>query len=856
MEPAPRMGKIKNNMARPEHNKASIPFIEKLKALGWSSDQIVYDHEWRTPKAPHDALKRDAGQRFDSWPVDIAVFDDSKHSGDHRHLSLLIETQAPNHKEGRAQLEIYFKCEPHAKCGIWTNGSDTCVIYRTADGSFVEDKKALIPKPTDSLIFAAAKRTVFSDLNLPTAQDLRKKFARLLQIVVARDTRSTRRDDQLNELCNLLLTKLESDKIASLDPSKEVVFQVQNTEAQTVRNIQTLFSDLRVSHNDLFGQEPYSRINLDDHTITVAAYELGMMRLKDNTAHVIAEAFQVFRAAALKSKEGQYFTPYPVIRSVVRFLEIRAEDNVLDPACGTGGFLIESYQQLRELNPNITAEDAAAWANQHLFGIDKDRINVKLTRAVMLIVGDGSTNTYIGNSLRTSQWPAAFPELVETCPDKGYSLIITNPPFGVDLTLAPSEARTEQYQICQKPLKRNSSTSTFANTYEEREIGIVFIERCWRFLREGGVLGVILPETYFFSASYRWFQGWIHSQFDLVGMLNIPMEAFQGFCRAKTNFYVLRKKGGTPRLMAWEKPGFVCSINATTCGLNKDGEEQMKVDQLTGQYLDEVDDELWTAVNSGSSGKKTTGCHDYIKTTLVKTSEIAVPCYFDQNSQQAFHNFIVQHREKFKVLSIGAAIKEGLIEVRGGHGSPSEDQRVGAIPYIKVSDLRAGLVNINPTNLTPLDLARKFWKTKDSPGDTSKITSGLCEYDLISPERASKNIGEFCVLMPGQENVILTKEVIIIRPSATANFDRFYLMWALSLSCVRSQWRRVIFMQTNREDVGNRYHEILVPFPVSKEIGNAFGTPFQQYFTSLQDARKKLSASLKQQGTKHHIFFA
>ena len=474
----------------------------------------------------------------------------------------------------------------------------------------------------------------------------------------------------------------------------------------------------------------------------------------------------------------------------------------------------------------------------------------------MLIIGDGSTNTYIGDSLRTSRWPDAFPALVATCKDNSYSLIITNPPFGVDLTISPNEARAEQYQICQKPLKKSEISTGFTGVYEEREIGIAFLERCWRFLREGGVLGVILPETYFFSSSYRWFQGWIYSRFDLVGMLNIPMEAFQGFCRAKTNFYVLRKKGGTPRTMSWERPNEVCSINAPTCGLNKDGEEQLKVNQQSGEYLDEVDDELWEAVVKVTADVPVIKHRDYIQLGALKLAEIAVPCFFDKTLELPFHAFIAASAPKFRALSIGQALEDGLIEIRGGHGSPSEDQRVGDVPYIKVSDLRAGLVNINPTNLVPLDLARRFWRKKGDPQDLVEITSGLVEYDLISPERASKNIGEFCVLMPGQQNVLLTKEVIIIRPGINANFDRFYLMWALSLTCVREQWGRVIFMQTNREDVGKRYYEVKIPIPTSIDIAQEMAAPFRTYFTSLQNARAGLRSALESQGASHHIFFA
>lgn len=106
-------------------------------------------------------------------------------------------------------------------------------------------------------------------------------------------------------------------------------------------------------------------------------------------------------------------------------------------------------------------------------------------------------------------------------------------------------------------------------------------------------------------------------------------------------------------------------------------------------------------------------------------------------------------------MTIGDTVEQGLISIRGGHGSPSNETRVGTVPYIKVSDLRAGTVNINPTNRVPEKVAESFW------GGTS---SGLLPFDLVCPERTPKNIGDFCVLVPGQEQVVLTKEMIVIRP--------------------------------------------------------------------------------------------
>ena len=83
-------------------------------------------------------------------------------------------------------------------------------------------------------------------------------------------------------------------------------------------------------------------------------------------------------------------------------------------------------------------------------------------------------------------------------------------------------------------------SDTYAPT---TELGIAFVERAWKILQNGGRLGIVLPETYFFSKSYRWFREWMDTHFILRGALNVPMEAFQGFCRAKTNFYVFEKIG-------------------------------------------------------------------------------------------------------------------------------------------------------------------------------------------------------------------------------------------------------------------------------------------------------------------------
>ena len=99
----------------------------------------------------------------------------------------------------------------------------------------------------------------------------------------------------------------------------------------------------------------------------------------------------------------------------------------------------------------------------------------------------------------------------------------------------------------------------------------------------------------------------------------------------------------------------------------------------------------------------------------------------------------------------------------------------------------------------------------------------------------------------------MTKEVIVLRPGPEADFDSFYLLWALSLKIVRSQWKRVVFMQTNREDVGKRYHEIRLPVPPDRQTAERVSQQFRDYFTQLAKARTTLHEYLS--GSNDHHFF-
>lgn len=522
----------------PEQQGVVGPVVERLCEIGWSLDQIVFGKsEWRVPKSPSEQTKREKGKNFLGFPVDIAVFDDPANTGDPRHLLFMIECKQPDETAGVSQLEGYFVAEPHAQLGVWANnaasGSAVAFLFRDPSGRLLLKRRLIdeLPRPGEP-IEPDTQRTTFRDLIAPPEHILRQTVEDLLDKVVINDSNVTRREEQLDQLCNLLLLKLESDKQAKSNQSEPAFFRMLENAQRTAAAIRSRYESFVALYPDTFTTDHDKRLRLSDSSIAMCVDALAGLRLIDLGVSTVSVAFQVLRSEALKQGEGQYFTPQAVIEAGVRLMRIDWEDIVLDPACGTGGFLVESMREIQRRNPYMTAEDLTRWAQTHIFGVEKDAIGLKLTKAIMQIAGDGSAHCVRGDSIRVHDWARDFPHLAHPQLANGrFTKILTNPPFGQNLKVSGNDCRLSSLEIAKRG----------GDTYSDLEIGLLFLQRAYDWLRIGGWVGIVLPETYFFSANYAFVFDWMKTRFRPVVVANVPMDAFQGFCRAKTNFYVLEK---------------------------------------------------------------------------------------------------------------------------------------------------------------------------------------------------------------------------------------------------------------------------------------------------------------------------
>jgi type I restriction enzyme M protein len=533
-------GKLKNT---PEQRLVVGPIVKYLVALGWNIDQIVFGKkEWLVPKSPSEQTKREKGQDYVGFPVDVAIFDDTVSVGDPRHILALIECKQPTEEAGITQLEAYFVGEPHAKLGVWANRAEAdasaAFVYRNTDGSMLLKRRHVkdLPRPGEAIKPDIVALT-FNDLITPTEGLFKKVIEDILDKIVSRDTNVTRREEQLDQLCNLLLLKLDSDKQAKSEPDKPVFFRPLESTPRTVKVVRDRYSVFVDLYPETFISESDKEIRFSDDTVASIVDSLSSLRLIDLGLSSVSVAFQVLRSEALKQKEGQYFTPLQVIEAGIRLLDIQWQDIVLDPACGTGGFLLQTIRDMEASHPKITPAELSRWAQTHVYGIDKDAIGIKLTKAIMQIAGDGSAHCARGDSILPHKWPTDYNHLLGEFRDGRFSVAVTNPPFGKNLTVAASDARLSGYDLARED----------GAQYGDLVFGLAFLERSHRFLRQSGKIGIVLPETYFFSTEYDFIWDWLRPRFRPTAVVNIPMEAFQGFTCQDEFLRVREDCGGNPR---------------------------------------------------------------------------------------------------------------------------------------------------------------------------------------------------------------------------------------------------------------------------------------------------------------------
>ncbi|MDB5178878.1 MAG: hypothetical protein JWN01_821 [Patescibacteria group bacterium] len=312
------------------------------------------------------------------------------------------------------------------------------------------------------------------------------------------------------ETVKLLLARYCDEKEAAQSTSKELKLQV-------LKGVDPSFRD-RVDEVYRVAGKRYSRAEtlfspssvseLTDSALRAVVALIEGINLSSASTESMQQVFMSFVPAVFKKSLDQYFTPMTLIETMVEMAQIGPNDKIADPAMGTADFLASALEfRTRKGDADIV---------QRIFGIDKDPKAYDLAIINMILNRDGQTNLFRDDSIENhSLW------------EQEMDVLLCNPPFGAK-TLEKNPNVLKHYDLGHV-WAIDETSKKWVMTEEilgSQQLGILFIERCYKMLANNGRISIILPEGYLCTTLYGYVREWIVSHIQILNLTELPRRIF------------------------------------------------------------------------------------------------------------------------------------------------------------------------------------------------------------------------------------------------------------------------------------------------------------------------------------------
>jgi type I restriction enzyme M protein len=369
------------------------------------------------------------------------------------------------------------------------------------------------------------------DIQLSKEDNLLKRFEEIHDFIYANDGLSPQQT--LEEFVKILFIKI-------FDENKNLKqFSVSSNEWNDIKSgknvssfserITALFDKTQKEYQDIFDTD--DRIKLSQNALSFTVNKLQGISLLGSSQDAKGLAFQKFLSHHEKDSRGQFFTPEPVIEFCVRMMQPKPDDTILDPACGSGGFLMSAIKYLQANHQNL---NTAKIVSQNIFGLDINRSIARIAKMKLLLEANGKTNIFCTNSLEDLD---SIKLLLEQ--KNGFDLILTNPPFGAKITLS---SILSKFDLGYKWTSHENVFFKTRTVYANQNAEILFIERCLQLLKEGGRMAIVLPNGNFENPSLDYLRYYIKQKAKVIAIVNLPQETFIPYgTGVKTSLLFLEK---------------------------------------------------------------------------------------------------------------------------------------------------------------------------------------------------------------------------------------------------------------------------------------------------------------------------
>lgn len=436
-------------------------------------------------------------------------------------------------KEGIGQLESYASVCRSCSFALWVGNEKLAFKTNRKPKSPFFVRIPDIPKAGDINIPIPTRK------DLKPAVNLKQVFKRIHNYIYA--NQGLPKDKAFEELQKLIFIKVYDEQYGS---SQLQFYVLPNEDISIMRQrLIKLFDNVKNHYKYIFHDN--ESINLNDSVLEYVVSELYNFSLVDTETDVKGEAYEQIVGSNLRGDRGEFFTPRTVCNMTIDIIFSLFPDEklrspgalkILDPATGTGGFLIACVQRIKdlflkqELSQEHVRNSVRAVSNSNFYGIDFNPLLVKAAQMNMVMHGDGSSNIVNSNSLKNlSEWNK------EAKKEIGlgiFDIVVTNPPFGAN-TPIDNPMILDQFEL---------TTYKSNNPRKSLPPEQLFIERCLQFLKPGGHLGMVVPDNILSNPGLVWLREWILKKAYVIASIDLPVETFQPHVGVQTSILILKKK--------------------------------------------------------------------------------------------------------------------------------------------------------------------------------------------------------------------------------------------------------------------------------------------------------------------------
>jgi len=385
------------------------------------------------------------------------------------------------------------------------------------------------------------------DIPLSKEDNLLRRFEEIHDYIYANDGLSPQQ--ALEEFIKILFVKIFDEN--------------EHLNLFSEQNIAKLFEKTKQNFLEIF--EIDEKIKLSENAIRFIIGKLQDISLVDSSQDAKGLAFQKFLSHHEKDRQGQFFTPEPVIDFCVEMMHPNPNEKIIDPACGSGGFLMSAIKYLRNNTQHTDIENVIS---ENIFGFDINKSILRIAKMKLLLESNVKANILCANSLEN------FENLNGT-----FDLILANPPFGAKITTSEVLSKFDLGYKWTKHENKFFKTKLLQTTQNTE---ILFVERCLKLLKEGGRMAIVLPNGNFENPSLEYLRFYIKQKSKLLAVVKLPQETFIPYgTGVKTSILFLEKDSQN---IEKKYPVFFGKVTKLGYQGNKNGTPIYKKDQY-GQVL-------------------------------------------------------------------------------------------------------------------------------------------------------------------------------------------------------------------------------------------------------------------------------